>query len=125
MVRVFSRFSGQMYFSRLSGSSRTRCVNPSHPRRMPITSQLFSVARYTTLLITELSPGTSPPPVRMPILRRAMKLQFIEFGVCGSGLVLANLAFGFGLFGGCRTGGQRFGDQAPRFGHLRARHANL
>src|SRR5437867_3726073 len=34
---------------------------------MPITSKSFSVPRYTTPLMTELRPGTSPPPVRMPM----------------------------------------------------------
>src|SRR3974390_2105319 len=67
MVRVFSRLSGWMYRPRLAGSFRSTCVSPSHPRRMPMTSHPISAPRYTTDLITELSPGTSPPPVRIPI----------------------------------------------------------
>ena len=55
-ARIFA-VQRQMYFPRLAGSSRLRCVSPSHPRRMPITSQSFSVPRYTTLLITELRSG--------------------------------------------------------------------
>src|SRR5215467_11103593 len=46
---------------------------------MPTISQSFSVPRKTTSLITEFSPGTSPPPVRMPMRLRAM-LYFIERG---------------------------------------------
>src|ERR1700690_3336340 len=34
---------------------------------MPTTLRPIPLAPYTTDLITELSPGTSPPPVRMPI----------------------------------------------------------
>src|SRR5579862_9758187 len=67
IVRVFSRFSGWIYRARLAGSFRSTCVNPSQPRRMPITSYPISDPRYTTDLITEFKPGTSPPPVRMPI----------------------------------------------------------
>src|ERR1700675_3470496 len=44
------------------------CVKPCQPLRMPITCLPISLARYTADLMTELSPGTSPPPVRMPIL---------------------------------------------------------
>ena len=44
-VRVFSRFSGITYLARLAGSSRFKCVKPSQPRRMPITSQSFSDPR--------------------------------------------------------------------------------
>src|SRR5580658_11052375 len=43
------------------------CVKPSHPRRMPTTSRPISFDRYTTLLMTGFSPGTSPPPVKIPI----------------------------------------------------------
>ena len=43
------------------------CVKPSQPRRMPITSRPISFERYTTLLMTGFSPGTSPPPVKIPI----------------------------------------------------------
>src|SRR5258708_12327921 len=67
MVLVFKRVSGSTYRSLLFGSSKFKCVSPCHPRRRPNTSQLFSVARYVTSLITELRPGTSPPPVSMPI----------------------------------------------------------
>ena len=45
MVRVFARSRGQMYLALLAGSSRLQCVSPSHPLRMPTTSQWFSVAR--------------------------------------------------------------------------------
>src|SRR5258708_28200590 len=72
MVSVFKRVSGSTYRSRLFGSSKFKCVSPCHPRRRPNTSQLFSVARYVTSLITELRPGTSPPPVSMPIRLVAM-----------------------------------------------------
>src|SRR6267154_2930655 len=72
MVLVFRRVSGSTYCSLLFSSSRFKCVRPFHPRRRPITSQLFSVARYVTSLITELRPGTSPPPVSMPIRLVAM-----------------------------------------------------
>src|SRR3989441_10354411 len=48
------------------------CVRPSQPLRMPITLQPISVARYTTDLMTEFRPGTSPPPVRIPIRFIAM-----------------------------------------------------
>src|SRR5215510_16252155 len=34
----------------------------------------FSLPRYATLLMTELRPGTSPPPVRMPMRFLAMTL---------------------------------------------------
>ena len=67
MVRVFSRFSGMTYLAVLAGSSRLTWVRPSKPRRMPTVSAPFSHARCTTLLMTEFNPGTSPPPVRMPI----------------------------------------------------------
>src|SRR5260370_21910240 len=67
MVLVFKRVSGSTYRSLLFSSSTFKCVRPCQPRRRPNTSQLFSVARYVTSLITELRPGTSPPPVSMPI----------------------------------------------------------
>src|SRR2546422_11517293 len=44
------------------------CVRRSQPLRMPITLQPISVARYTTDLMTEFRPGTSPPPVRTPMV---------------------------------------------------------
>src|SRR5690349_20013443 len=65
MVRVLRRSSGWMYSPSTSEPTRT-CVNPSQPRRMPTTVWPLTVDRYTRLLMTELSPGTSPPPVRMP-----------------------------------------------------------
>src|ERR1017187_788522 len=73
MVRVFSRLNGSRYRVRLAGSRRSTCVSPSQPRRIPITSQPISLPRYTTDLMTELRPGTSPPPVRMPIRFADMK----------------------------------------------------
>src|SRR5229473_7916839 len=72
MVLVFKRVSGSTYRSLLFSSSRFKCVSPCHPSRRPNTSQLFSVAPYVTSLITELRPGTSPPPVSMPIRLVAM-----------------------------------------------------
>src|ERR1035438_7794176 len=41
---------------------------------MPTTSEPASLARYTTDLITEFSPGTSPPPVRIPMRFANMKM---------------------------------------------------
>src|SRR5262249_15354343 len=48
----------------------------SQPRRRPKISMLFSLLRYVALLITALSPGTSPPPVSIPIRFTAMAYPF-------------------------------------------------
>src|SRR5262245_14323796 len=72
MVRVFSRVNGSTYRPRLTGSGRSTWVNASQPRRSPTTEYPSSALRYTTDLITELRPGTSPPPVRIPIRFAAM-----------------------------------------------------
>src|SRR6266545_6675517 len=53
---------------------------------MPTTSQPASRARLTTALIHGLRPGTSPPPVRMPI-RIGTPLGIGEY--CGSATALA------------------------------------
>src|SRR5258705_2720319 len=80
MVRVFSRFRGRMYRALLAGSFRSRCVNPSQPLRIPITSHPISAPRSTTDLITEFSPGTSPPPVSMPVRFVVMYDSLIKVG---------------------------------------------
>jgi hypothetical protein len=47
---------------------------------MPITLRPISVARYTTDLITEFKPGTSPPPVKTAILVLAVMNQLLLMG---------------------------------------------
>src|SRR5271157_1737561 len=42
-------------------------TSPAHPRRMPITSQPSRNARMVTARMAGFKPGTSPPPVRIPI----------------------------------------------------------
>src|ERR1700757_3211199 len=53
------------------------CVKPFQPLRMPITVRPISVARYTTDLITEFKPGTSPPPVKTAMLVLAVMNQLL------------------------------------------------
>ena len=50
-----------------AGSSRSCCRSPAQPRRRPTTSCPSCATRLTTALMHGLSPGTSPPPVRIPI----------------------------------------------------------
>ena len=45
MVRVLSRFRGRMYRVLLAGSFRSTWVNPSQPRRIPMTSHPISAPR--------------------------------------------------------------------------------
>src|SRR3954454_12621054 len=56
-----------MYLALLAGSSRFTWVRPSQPRRIPMTCMSCSLARYTTFLMTAFRPGTSPPPVKIPM----------------------------------------------------------
>src|ERR1700676_1318604 len=42
-------------------------TSPAHPRRMPITWQPSRIARIVTARMAGFRPGTSPPPVRIPI----------------------------------------------------------
>ena len=49
------------------GSSGLVAISPPHPRRMPTTVWPASATRLTAALMLGLSPGTSPPPVRMPM----------------------------------------------------------
>ncbi len=48
--------------------SRMVSTSPAQPRRMPITLYPSRIARMVTARIAGLSPGTSPPPVRIPIV---------------------------------------------------------
>src|SRR5664280_3691974 len=48
---------------------------PAHPRLSPITLYPSRFARIVTALIAGLSPGTSPPPVRIAII------PFVDFEV--------------------------------------------
>src|SRR6266540_3416030 len=85
IARVLTRSSGRTYSG--SGSRPGRmCVSPCHPRRMPSTSYPSSVDRYTTLLMTGFRPGTSPPPVRMPIRRFTRTILDMEQRVLGASL---------------------------------------
>src|SRR3989304_60979 len=68
IVRVFFLSRRRTLCPSLSGSKRLYSSNPPHPRRMPMTSAPLSIARYTTPLIHGFNPGTSPPPVNIPIL---------------------------------------------------------
>ena len=45
-------------------------TSPCQPRRMPTISWLSSCANMTAALMHALRPGTSPPPVRIPIFTR-------------------------------------------------------
>jgi hypothetical protein len=54
-------------------------MRPSQPFRIPTTSIESPWARRTTARITALSPGQSPPPVRIPIF----------FAVTGESIVYA------------------------------------
>src|ERR1022692_2098121 len=47
--------------------SRTMSTSPAHPRRRPITWYLSRSALMVTARIAGFKPGTSPPPVRIPI----------------------------------------------------------
>src|ERR1700685_613466 len=51
-------------------------VRPPQPFRMPITCFRISLPPYTTDLITGFNPGTSPPPVRIPILSFVLTVLF-------------------------------------------------
>jgi hypothetical protein len=64
--------------------SRISSVIPAHPRRSPITLYPSLFARIVTARMAGFKPGTSPPPVRIPmtpllfLLTFAMTL-YIEF----------------------------------------------
>src|SRR5689334_22320277 len=67
MVRTSALVRGWTHSAEPAGSSGLKLSRPPQPRRMPTTSMPASIARVTTALIHGLRPGTSPPPVRMPI----------------------------------------------------------
>ena len=51
-----------------ASGSGIRSTSPAQPRRMPSTRYPSRRARTVTARIAGLSPGTSPPPVRMPMV---------------------------------------------------------
>src|SRR5690349_6071618 len=67
MPRTLSRESGRLLAANDAGSLGSISSKPCHPRRKPTTSQPRSSALSVTDRMQALRPGTSPPPVRMPI----------------------------------------------------------
>src|SRR5262249_25608032 len=55
-------------------------IAPSQPWRMPTTLKPSRRARMVTARIAGLSPGTSPPPVRIPITPFLLLMRMSEFG---------------------------------------------
>ena len=72
MVRTESRVRGMVHSPSALGSSGLICTTLNQPRRRPTTSMSCCSARLTTALIATFRPGTSPPPVRIPIRRFAV-----------------------------------------------------
>src|SRR3954471_7451692 len=67
MPRTPSRVSGRLLAAIVAGSPGSMARTPSQPRRKPTTSQPRSSAERVIERMQGLSPGTSPPPVRIPI----------------------------------------------------------
>ena len=67
MPRTPSRLSASVLAAMLAGSAGSIPITPSQPRRKPSTSQPRSSAESTTERMQALRPGTSPPPVKIPI----------------------------------------------------------
>ena len=69
IVRTAAGSSDTTFAATLTGSSGSTCSRPPHPRRMPTISwPADAAARSTTALMLAFRPGTSPPPVRIPML---------------------------------------------------------
>ena len=60
-------FSATLWAETLSGSPGSICRKPCQPRLKPIASQPRSIADSAIERMQGLRPGTSPPPVRIPI----------------------------------------------------------
>src|SRR4051812_25079931 len=67
MPRTPSRVRPIEWAAMLAGSPGSIRITPSQPRRNPITSQPSASAESTTERMQALRPGTSPPPVNIPI----------------------------------------------------------
>ncbi len=74
MVRVLARVNGTTHSELSAPAAGTMLSSAAQPRRRPMTSLPASSMRPTKPLIAMLRPGTSPPPVRMP-MRFAMLPQ--------------------------------------------------
>src|SRR5688572_22281721 len=67
MPRTPSRVRGKLLAATLAGSPGSMSSTPCQPRRKPVTSQPRSSADRVIERMQALRPGTSPPPVRIPI----------------------------------------------------------
>ena len=67
ILRTASWSSFTVKAADVAGSSGSMPMTLAQPRRRPTTSMPWSAARLTTALIATFRPGTSPPPVRMPM----------------------------------------------------------
>src|SRR5688500_5337696 len=67
MPRTPSRVKAKLLAATLTGSPGSMSSTPCQPRRKPVTSQPRSSADKVIERIQALRPGTSPPPVRIPI----------------------------------------------------------
>src|SRR5512139_961258 len=65
--RTLSRVRGRLFAAIEAGSPGSISRKPCQPRRNPITSQPRSSADKVTERMQGFNPGTSPPPVRIPI----------------------------------------------------------
>src|SRR5699024_1056745 len=83
-ARTAVGLSGTRLAATDSGSSGFVVNRPPHPRRMPTTSCPSSWTRLTTALMQGFSPGTSPPPVSMP-MRISVSLLATGAGQLGRG----------------------------------------
>ncbi len=74
IVRTTDGVSGWNHSDADVGSSGSWWSSAAHPRRSPTTSWPSCATRLTTDLMHGLSPGTSPPPVRIPIRMRLLTI---------------------------------------------------
>ena len=87
-----------MFAATDAGSSGSHPSRPAQPRRIPTTSWPSSVARSVAALMHAFRPGTSPPPVRMPIfiarLRSSKNSSATATSSSGTGRTFAASASG-------------------------------
>src|SRR3954469_22071764 len=92
--------------SRSARSRNSPSTSPRQPSRMPTESQPAASASRTTARITALSPGQSPPPVRMPTVFATLVglpagesegVRYVPFVLIAAGAVVRVVAVAIAL----------------------------
>src|SRR5438270_528407 len=89
---------------------------------MPSTSWPASTARLTTALMAGLSPGTSPPPVRIPIFTSNLPYQSLAAGDSGVFVRMVRAAHEWSGFDVLEAEREAFGLQLREFVRMVVAH---